>query len=83
LLHPVLQLKSDTGSFINFHSTTPAAVHAFSVDVSIVLLKTSSPGATKPGRYLPTPHSWHVLDPAVAVYFPAAQCVQVLWPSLE
>jgi hypothetical protein len=35
------------------------------------------------GEYLPTPHSWHVLNPAVVEYFPGAQSVQVLWPSLE
>ena len=76
LMHPVLQVNTLSRSVINFHSTTPAAVHAFSVDMAIELFKTSSPGATKPGRYLPTPHSWHVLNPAVAVYFPAGQARQ-------
>jgi hypothetical protein len=83
LMHTVLQVNTLSRSVINFHSTTPAAVHAFSVDMAIWPIKTFSPGATKPGMYLPTPHSWHVLNPAVAVYFPAAQSVQVLWPSLE
>jgi hypothetical protein len=48
LLHPVLQLNLDSVSDINFHSTTPAAVHAFSVDMAIVLLKPFSPGANTP-----------------------------------
>jgi hypothetical protein len=30
-------------------------------------------------EYLPAPHSWHALTPAVSEYFPAAQSVQVLF----
>ena len=54
----------------------PAAVHACSVDMAMLLLNLVSPGAIR-NRYLPTPHSRHALTPAVAEYRPALQNTQV------
>ena len=58
-----------------FHSRMPAAVHASSVDLAMLLLKPISPEDTttskEPGLYLPTPHRRHALTPVALEYAPA------------
>jgi hypothetical protein len=61
----------------------PAAVHASSVDLAMLLLKPISPEGNvhvhvkEPSWYLPTPHSRHALTPVALEYFPAPQSVHV------
>ena len=78
LVHTVLQLWPSPPIS---HLVTPAAVHASSVELAMLLLKPTSPGATtnvkEPSWYLPTPQNRHALTPVVAEYFPALQSTQV------
>ncbi len=72
LLHTVLQLWPLPPIF---HSRMPAAVHASSVELAMLLLKPISPEDTttskEPGLYLPTPHRRHALTPVALEYAPA------------